>query len=306
MTEEKVLFGKPDASRRIALVGVPLDSLSSLGRPGARYAPAKIRTALGWNLYRVRDGAFYDVEAERIVRMDDYAVVDYGDSFIAGGDIMQTQHNAQELMGEALKSEAFVIALGGDHEVSIPLMQAYHDFQDGPLGIIHVDAHLDLVDGNPRQGRYSGSSPMRRAIEMGRFNPKNLVQVGVRGFNYAEQYEFIQRMGIHHIPAGKVHAIGAQAAAEMALEKASAGGRKVYLSFDMDALDYAFAPGTGIDEAGGLSSAEVLLFLRIIAPHIGAMDIVEVNPLTDQQDATSGLAAQIIFTMIAERVNAGV
>ena len=306
MTEVKVLFGKPEASKRIALVGVPLDSLSSLGRPGSRYAPAKIRTALGWNLYRVRDGAFYDVEAERIVRMDDYAVVDYGDSFISGGDILQAQRNAQDLMSEALKSGAFAIALGGDHEVSIPLMQAYHDYQDGPLGIIHVDAHLDLVDGNPRQGRYSGSSPMRRAIEMGRFNPQNLVQVGVRGFNYAEQFEFIQRMGIQHIPAGKVHAMGAQAAAEMALEKASSGGRKVYLSFDMDALDYAFAPGTGIDEAGGLSSAEVLLFLRIIAPHIGAMDIVEVNPLTDQQDATSGLAAQIIFTMIAERVNAGV
>ena len=162
------------------------------------------------------------------------------------------------------------------------------------------------MDENPRQGRYSGSSPFRRALEMGRYSPKNLVQVGVRGFNYAEQYRYIHSQGIHHISSSKVHEIGAKAAAEIALEKASAGGTKVYLSFDMDALDYAYAPGTGVDEAGGLTSAQTLQFMRLVAPHVGAMDIVEVNPLTDLKDCTSGLASQIIFTIIAERVAAGV
>jgi formiminoglutamase/agmatinase len=164
---------------------------------------------------------------------------------------------------------------------------------------------LDLVEENPRQGRYSGSSPMRRALEMGRFQPRNLVQVGVRGFNYPDQYEFIAREQIHHITASKVHSMGALAAAEQALEWASSGGAKVYLTFDMDALDYSCAPGTGADEGGGLTSAQILQFMRIAAPRVDAMDIVEVNPMADQQDATSGLAAQIIFTVIAARVGVG-
>jgi len=305
MPSAKLLFGKTDARHHIALLGVPFDSATTLGRPGARYAPGRIRTALNWNLNRVRNGAFYDVEAEHIVRLDDYAVEDYGDSFIAGYDQLETLKNAQQAMTEVLRSGAFPIVLGGDHEVSIPLLQAFHDHHDGPLGIIHVDAHLDLVDENPHQGRFSGSSPMRRALEMGRFKPKNLIQVGVRGFNYPDQYEYIVDQGIHHLSASKVHAIGGHAAAERALEIATAGGAHVYLSFDMDSLDYAFAPGTGGDEAGGLTSAQMLQFMRVVAPHVDAMDIVEVNPLVDQQDVTSGLAAQIIFTVISSRVSAG-
>jgi len=302
MSEASVLFGNPGAGRRIALLGVPYDSATSIGRPGARYAPERIRAALRWNLNRVRGNAFFDVEAGGIVRLDDYAIVDHGDTPVFGDDHLATLDQARQRLGEALGTGAFPISLGGDHAVSTPLLQAFHDHFSGPLGIIHVDAHLDLVEENPRQGRHSGSSPMRRALEMGRFRPRNLVQVGVRGFNYPDQYEFIASQGIHHISAAKVHAMGAQAAAERALELASAGGARVYLTFDMDALDYAYAPGTGADEAGGFTSAQILQFMRTAAPRVDALDIVEVNPMVDQQDATSGLAAQIIFTVIAARV----
>jgi formiminoglutamase/agmatinase len=302
MSEVNVLFGNPDAGRRIALMGIPYDSATSIGRPGARYAPERIRAMLRWNLNRVRNGAFFDVEAGGIVHLDDYAIVDYGDTPVLGDNHLGTLDHARRRLGEALATGAFPISLGGDHAVSTPLLQAFHDHFQGPLGIIHVDAHLDLVEENPRQGRYSGSSPMRRALEMGRFRPGNLVQVGVRGFNYPDQYEFIASQGIHHITASQVHDLGGQAAAERAFQLASAGGAKVYLTFDVDALDYAYAPGTGADEAGGLTSAQVLRFMRWLAPKVDAMDIVEVNPLLDQADATSGLAAQVIFTVISARV----
>ncbi len=306
MDELQVFCGNPKATKKIALLGVPFDSAASISKPGSRYAPEKIRTALiDWNIFWVQNGAFYDVDSGCIIRMDDYAFIDHGDSIINGADHTKTLDNARSLMSDILKEGAFPIAVGGAHEISIPLLQAFHDFQDGPLGIIHMDAHLDLVDENPRQGCLSGSSPMRRALEMGRYSPKRLVQVGVRGFNYAEQYEYIQRMGIHHISASRMHEIGAREAANIALEKSTAKGAKVYLSLDIDAIDYAFAPGTGSEEAGGLTSAQVLQFMRIVAPHIGAMDIVEVNPLIDQQDVTSILASQIIFTVLAERVAAG-
>lgn len=304
MYEKNTLLGAPEAKRSIALMGIPYDSATSIGRPGARYAPERIRAALRWNLNRVRDDAFYDVDAGRIVRLDDYTIEDYGDCPVFGADHMATLGQARERLAAVLATGAFPIVLGGDHAVSAPLFQAFHDHFPGPLGIIHVDAHLDLVDENPRQGRYSGSSHLRRALELGRFRPQNLVQVGVRGFNYPDQYEYIASHGIHQITASEVHDIGGQAAAEKAFELASAGGARVYMTFDMDALDYAHAPGTGADEGGGLTPTQVLRFMRVVTPKIDAMDIVEVNPMTDQQDATSGFAAQIIFTAISARVSA--
>ena len=306
MLSSKLILGKPDAKRRFALFGIPYDASSSLTRPGARFAPGRIRDAIQQNLlFRIQDNAFYDVEGERLIRLDGYALDDYGDIFVSGHDHMATYERARQYMAEILASGAFPIVLGGDHSASIPLMKAFHDHSDGPLGIIHMDAHLDLMDESPRQGRYSGSSPMRRALNLERFQPKNLVQVGVRGFNYPNQYEYITSQGIHHITASKLNAMGAKSAAEQALELAGAGGVRVYLSLDADVMDHAFAPGIGMEEAGGLTSALVLQFVRIVAPHIAAMDIVEVNPLMDKVDVTSNIAAHTIFTVIAARIAAG-
>jgi len=306
MSSPTVLLGNEGSARRIGLFGVPYDSPTSLGRPGARYAPERIRGALRWNLHRVRDGAFYDVEGRSLVRLDGLALLDFGDSGVIGYDHAASLEEARRLAAEVLDSGTFPLALGGDHAVSAPLLKAFHDRFEGPLGILHVDAHLDLVDENPVQGRYSGSSPMRRALELGRFRPGNLVQVGVRGFNYPDQYEYIQSQGIHHITASEVHEMGGLEAAARALEYASAGGARVYLSLDMDALDYPFAPGTGADEGGGLTSSQVLRFIRAVAPRIDGMDIVETNPVFDRQDVTSGLAAQIVFTVLSARAAAGI
>lgn len=299
----KLLFGSEDANRRISLFGIPYDTSATLGRPGARYAPDRIRTALRWNLNRVRGGV-YDVEQRRIVSFAAAAVVDHGDIAVAGHDHLETLGRAQTLMSELLADGSFPIVLGGDHSVSLPLLRAFHDHFSGPLGIIQLDAHLDLVDENPRQGRYSGSSQMRRALEFGRFAPTRLVQVGVRGFNYPDQYDFIAEQGIQHLTAGEVHAIGGVAAARRALELAGAREHPVFFTIDVDCLDPAFAPGTGGDEPGGLTSAQVLEFVREVAPAVQAMDIVEVNPMADRGDITSVLAAQLIFTAITSRMAA--
>jgi agmatinase len=111
----------------------------------------------------------------------------------------------------------------------------------------------------------------------------------------------VSGVGIHHITAEEVHATGGAGAAESALAVAGAGGARVYLTIDIDCLDPAFAPGTGADEPGGLSSRHVLDMVRVLAPRVEAMDIVEVNPPADQQDQTSTLAAQMIFTAIVAR-----
>ena len=304
VASDTLLIGAQDATRRIALFGIPYDTSATLGRPGARYAPDRIRAALRWNLYRVRDGGVYDVERRQVVRFDDAAVSDHGDIFVSGHDHLATLERARVMMREILSAGSFPIVLGGDHSVSLPLLQAFHEHFPGPLGIIQLDAHLDLVDENPRQGRYSGSSQMRRALEFGRFVPSRLVQVGVRGFNYPDQYDYIAQQGIQHLTAGEVHAMGGRAAAMRALELAGAGEAPVFFTLDVDCLDPAFAPGTGADEPGGLTSAQVLEFVRTVAPAVQAMDIVEVNPMADQSDVTSTLAAQFVFTAITARLAA--
>lgn len=302
MSFPKMLFGEEGARQRVGLFGIPYDTSAGLGRPGSRYAPARIREALSWNFNRVRDGGLYDVEARRIVRFDDFAFVDYGDIFVSGHDHLATLDRARDLMRQLLDSNTFPIVLGGDHSVSLPLLQAFHDHYDGPLGIIQLDAHLDLVDENPKQGRYSGSSQIRRALEMGRFQAGNLVQVGVRGFNYPDQYEYVERMGIQQITAMEVHAMGGRAAAQRALELASAGGARVFFTLDVDCLDPAFAPGAGADEPGGLTSAQVVEFVRAITAQVDALDIVEVNPMADRENVTSSLAAHLVFTAITARL----
>lgn len=301
MTPPTLLVGTASAGRRMGLFGVPYDTSASLGRPGARYAPARIREALRWNLNRVRDGAVFDVEARRLVRFDDVALWDYGDVVVSGHDHLATLDRARRRMAELLEPGVFPIVMGGDHSVSLPLLQAFHDHYDGPLGIIQMDAHLDLVDESPTQGRYSGSSQIRRALEMGRYHPERLVQVGVRGFNYPDHYAYVAGQGIRQITAAEVHERGGQGAAEAALESAASGGARVYLTLDLDCLDPAFAPGTGADEPGGLTSAQVLAFVRRTITRVQALDIVEVNPLADRRETTSALAAQIIFTAVAAR-----
>jgi agmatinase len=299
-----VLFGSPGARSRFGLFGIPYDTAAGLGRPGARFAPARIRERLAWNLNRVRGNGVYDVEARRVVSFEDALVEDHGDVFISGHDHLRTLEGARALMARLLEAEIFPVALGGDHSVSWPLLDAFHDHHAGRLGIIQLDAHLDLVDENPRQGRYSGSSQMRRALELERYDGTRLVQVGVRGFNYPDQHDFVVEAGIHHITAADVHAFGAHRAAEQALGLASSAGGKLYLSLDADCLDPAYAPGSGADEPGGLTSRQVLDFVRAVAPAVDAMDIVEVNPTADYQDQTSTLAAQVVMTAITSRLSA--
>jgi agmatinase len=301
VTRPTLLVGTASAGHRIGLFGIPYDTSASLGRPGARYAPARIREALRWNLNRVRDGALFDVEARRCVRFGDVALWDYGDVVVSGHDHLATLDRARRRMAELLEAGVFPIVMGGDHSVSLPLLQAFHDHYEGPLGIIQLDAHLDLVDETPSQGRYSGSSQIRRALEMGRYHARRLVQVGVRGFNYPDQYAYVAGQGIHQITAADVHEKGGRDAAEAALEAAASGDAPVFFTLDIDCLDPAFAPGAGADEPGGLTSAQVLAFVRRSATRVQALDIVEVNPLIDRHETTSALAAQIIFTAVAAR-----
>ncbi len=147
------------------IVGFPWDGGASLGRPGARFAPQGIRDAYKWFENRIEDNQVYDVDKRKLYTLRENSIIDYGDIDIVAYSTEKTFANAKNKATEMLTNDVFPFVLGGDHSISYPIIEALHDNTKGKIGIIQFDAHLDLVDDSPVQGKFSQSSQMRRAIE---------------------------------------------------------------------------------------------------------------------------------------------
>ncbi|HWR05868.1 agmatinase family protein [Sporomusa sp.] len=283
---------------KFGLLGLAYDTSASLGLPGARYAPGKIRNSLQWILNRIKDNKIYDTEAHRIVDMADIEMKDFGDVLISRYNHQQSLAEIKAGIEQLLAGGYSPILLGGDHSVTLPGFQALHDHAGGNIGIIQLDSHLDLVEDSFVQGKYSGSSEIRRAIEMEKIKGDNVVQIGIRGYNYAEHFQYINENNITVIPPGQIFEKGIDAIAAKALEVAGRGTQHIYLTVDIDVLDSAFAPGSGANEPGGITSYQLFSFVKKVAPYVDMIDIVEVNPLTDYNDMTSTVAARLVFDYI--------
>lgn len=258
----------------VAVMGVPWDSAVT-NRPGCRLGPRAIRAAstqlaelnafpFGFNL------------------MESLSVVDWGDCFL--------DPHHPETVSPAIEAEATAIiatgtrllTLGGDHYITWPLLRA-HAAKHGPLALIHVDAHGDLWPDDP--GRIDHGTMMGRAIREGLVDPARSTQIGIRTFHDSAE-------GLEILTAPWVHRHGIAAATETAVTRA--GDAPVYLSFDIDVLDPAFAPGTGTPVPGGLASWQALELIRGLKPlNLIGMDLVEVSPPFDHAEITALAAAHI-------------
>jgi formiminoglutamase/agmatinase len=289
--------------QRFAYIGVPHDAATSLGNPGGRFGPQALREALrGVFDWRLQDGRLADQDSG-VVDLSAVEVADYGDLALSYHSTEQTVEQTTLAVRRALEAGFVPLVVGGDHGITYPAVKALHDHTPGRIGLIQLDAHCDLMDYSERQGRYSGSSGMRRALELERMRGSNLVQVGLRGYTTVEQYEVGQRLGVRRIGATRFAEIGPRAAAAEALEAAGAGTDAIYLTVDMDAINPGEAPGTGWPEPGGLTGQQAIDFVRALAPHIAALDIAELNPLYDTPARTTALlAARIMLNAITVRV----
>lgn len=288
---------------RFAYIGVPHDAATTLGNPGARFGPQALREELRELLARrVRDGRLADID-RGIVDLSAVEVADFGDIALSYHDTERAVQETYRAVRGVLEAGYIPLIVGGDHGITYPCVKALHDTCDGPLGLIQLDAHCDLMDYSDRQGRYSGSSGMRRALELERLAGPNLVQVGLRGYTTVEQYEIGHRWGIRRIGAARFAEMGALAAAKQALNWAGDGTQAVYLTVDLDVMTPGEAPGTGWPEPGGLTGQQLLDFVRIVAPHIAAVDITELNPVYDTRARTTAiLAARLLLDCITRRV----
>jgi agmatinase len=278
----------------VAVVGAPYDGAATLGWPGARYAPEEVRRHLGWMRMRVQDDHIYWVDEDRVVPWRAEQLVDAGDARVVPHDLTATLAAVRTKTRDEAAAGRIPAVIGGDDSILFPAVAGVHDAVAGSLAIVHLDAHLDLLDESPAQGRFSQSSGMRRALELPRVEPRRSVQVGTRSFNFPSSKRFIDQVGLTELPAKLVARRGLDWTLAR-IREVVAGADHVFLSVDLDVLDPAHAPGVGWHEPGGLTSRELLDLVVALAPSVRGFALNELNPMTDARAQSSILAANVVF-----------
>lgn len=282
-------------ARGFDMWGVPFDGGATLGWPGARYAPDRIRAALAWMTMRIEDGQIFALDTMEVLDVPDDLLRDRGDVEVVPHDLMATIDATSEAVALSVAEGRVPIVVGGEDSLFFPAVRGFHQAVEGTVGVIHFDAHLDLLDENVRQGRHSHSSGMRRSVELERVHADHCIQVGARHFNYPSSAAFIEEVKLAEVPSVAFHERGTEAVVEEVLDRVS-GADHVYWSFDIDVIDPAEAPGAGAHEPGGITARQALDCVRLLARHCDGFAVTEVNPLTDLNDRTATLAAYLIFS----------
>ena len=256
---------------QIGLIGIPFDEKSSYLR-GAAAGPAAIREASTAKCYNSFTEFGLDLEKDTVM-------VDLGD-VDTSGDVETSFSRAELAVLDILNKEAVPFILGGDHSITYPVLKAFGK-KYKRLDLLHFDAHPDLYD-DLNGDRLSHACPMIRIMESGLV--QNMVQVGIRAAT-RQQRENAVKYGVRMIEMLKV---------EEALSLKFKN--PLYISFDLDALDPAFAPGVSNREAGGLSTRQAITIIQNLKAKIAGLDIVELNPSRDP----SGITASVVFKLIKE------
>jgi len=263
----------------IAVSGVPLD-LATTYRPGTRFGPAGVRAA---SVQLAESIAF----PWNFNPFETMAVIDYGDCYFNPGFPAKITPAITDHIRKIVSAGAIPLTIGGDHYVTYPILEAIHE-KHGKVSLIHFDAHQDTWndDGQP----LNHGTMFTRAVANGFVDPERSVQIGIR--TVADDTR-----GFNILNAPWVHRNGVQAVIDKALE--IVGDNKTYLTFDIDCIDPAFAPGTGTPVAGGLSTAQALEIVRNLkGVNFVGMDVVEVSPPYDHADVTSIAGATLAYDWI--------
>ena len=252
----------------VAIVGAPMDDLVS-DRPGARMGPRAIRQS------SCPPGPHLEAGIDAFAAL---RVVDFGDAPVVPADPPASHAAIEATVAQVAAAGALPVVLGGDHSTTEATVRAIATHAGGPVGLLHLDAHTDTgeeVFGAP----LSHGTPMRRLVEQGHVDPARYVQLGLRGYWPGEDVFGWQReRGIRDVRAHEIEARGIDAVVDEAVAHLAPGG-PVFLSFDIDVVDPAFAPGTGTPEPGGLTASQALRAVRRAAAGLDlcGADVVEVQ-----------------------------
>jgi guanidinopropionase len=271
----------------IGLIGVPWDG-GTTNRPGARHGPRQ-----------VRDISTMVRNVNRASGLKPFSIcncADLGDTPVNPVDLMDSLHRIHAFYDKVCAAGITPLSVGGDHLVSLPIMRALA--KNGPIGMVHFDAHTDTWDGYFGGFKYTHGTPFRRAIEEGLLDPKRTIQIGIRGALYSDAEDtWGQEQGIRVIDIDEFHAMGLETV--MAEARRVVGDGQTYVSFDVDALDPVYAPGTGTPEIGGLTTLEAQRMVRMLQGlNLVGGDVVEVSPPFDPSGNTALVAATMMFEIL--------
>jgi agmatinase len=274
---------RADRDAAICVAGAPFD-IGTTNRSGARFGPQAIRLASRMLV----DG----VHPTRRVDPARLALADIGNFSLALGDIPESL----ALLEAQAAGIAHLVTLGGDHSITLALLRALARSL-GPVALVHFDAHVDAWP-DSFGARYGHASVFYNAIEEGLVDPKRMVQVGIRSPAPKSVYDWVAGKGVTILSAQAVHEAGPAATASAI--RAVIGDAPCYLSFDIDAIDPAFAPGTGTPEIGGLATWQAQAILRGLAGlRFRGMDVVEVAPPYDVAEITALAAATMAWEYLS-------
>lgn len=270
----------------IALLGIPYDGALT-NRPGARHGPREVRNQS--SLMRAIN------HATRINPYELCKIADVGDvPFNSVFNIEDSHRDIEDFVSSVISGGAIPLSCGGDHSVSLPLLRAT---AKSPVALIHIDAHTDTWD-SFQGSKFNHGAPFRRAHEEGLIIPEKTVQIGIRGAqNVSEGWDYSEGNGMRVMFIEEVQNRGIEAVVEET--RAIIGDTPVYITFDIDSIDPAFAPGTGTPEIGGLTPPEALGLIRGFRKlnHIGA-DVVEISPPFDNGDLTCLTGATVMYELL--------
>ncbi len=268
-------------------IGIPLD-VGTSNRPGTRFGPKQIRAESvmlrPYNMWT------------RAAPFDSLRIADIGDVPINTFDLKDAVRRIEAFYDNVLTHPVIPITLGGDHTLTLPVLRSIAK-KHGPVGLVHIDAHADINDHMFGESIAHGT-PFRRAFEEGLIDADHTFQIGLRGTGYtAEDFDWARDKGFTVVQAEELWHKSATPLIEDIRGKM--GTRPVYLTFDIDSLDPAYAPGTGTPEIGGLTSVQAIELIRgCQGMNLVGCDLVEVSPPYDLQGNTALLAANLIFEML--------
>ncbi|WP_027857699.1 agmatinase [Marinobacterium jannaschii] len=270
-----------------AFIGVPLD-IGASNRPGARLAPREIRDESRMlRPFNVSTGAD---------PFNSLMVADIGDVPINTFNLEKSIKIIEDYYDEVVEKGVTPLTIGGDHTIALPILRALAK-KHGPVGLVHVDAHADINDEMFGE-KIAHGTPFRRAVEEGLLDCDRVVQIGLRGTGYSiDEYDWSRDQGFRVVQAEECwHKSLAPLMAEV---REKVGGGPVHISFDIDGLDPAFAPGTGTAEVGGLTVMQGIEIVRgCKGLDVVGCDLVEVSPPFDTSRSTSVVAANLLYEML--------
>jgi guanidinobutyrase len=271
----------------VGFIGVPFD-LGTSNRTGARFGPRQIRSeSVLLRPYNM---------ATRAAPFDSLRVADLGDVAINPYNLLDSIVRIEAAYKPILDAGCKPLTLGGDHTIALPILRAIHA-KHGKVGLIHVDAHADVNDTMFGE-KIAHGTPFRRAVEEGLLDCKRVAQIGLRGTGYAaEDFDWCREQGFRVVTAEQTWYKSLEPL--MAEVREQIDGGPVYISFDIDGIDPAFAPGTGTPEIAGLTVPQALEIIRgARGLDIVGADLVEVAPPYDPFGTTALLGANLAFELL--------